>query len=110
MNSNPVKDETLRLLYNEQETQFIADKIKYSRRSLNLCLLGVAGLPIYFFVNWAFMGSGMFILLLGCFLWAILGVFSILWLIPLILNLKKYNYMKKEHREFLAKYNRRPTR
>lgn len=110
MNSNPVKDETLRLLYSEQETRFITDKIKYNRRSLLLCLWGVTGMPVFYFANWAFMGSGMFFLLLGSFLWAILGVFSSLWLIPIILNLKKYNHMKKEHREFLKKYNRLSAR
>jgi len=103
---NIAKDETLRLLYIKQETDFIAYKISYNYRSLYLCLVGSAGGPVFYFANLFYVGSDMFFLLLGCLLWAILGFFSTLGIIPIILNIRKYKHMRAEHREFLIKYNR----
>jgi len=101
-----IKDETLRLLYIEQEKDFIAEKIKYHQRSFYLCLVAIAGIPVCYFMNITFVGTGMFFILVLNFLWAILGVFTLLGILPILLNIKKYKEMRQEHGEFLIKYNR----
>jgi hypothetical protein len=100
------KDDTLRLLYQEQEADFITEKISYHKRSLQFCVIGMAGIPVFYFLNAFFVGSGNFLLLLGSLLWAILGVFASFSLIPIHLNIKKYKKLRDEHHSFLEKYNR----
>jgi len=103
---NMIKDENLRLVYSDQEREFIAEKISYFKKSVAFCSIGAVGMPIFYMVNLYFVGTGNFLLLLFCLLWAILGLFAFLQLPFAVWNLQKYQKMAQEHQEFLQKYNR----
>ncbi|MDV7338071.1 hypothetical protein RYZ26_00590 [Terasakiella sp. A23] len=103
---NVIKDENLRLLYSDQEREFIHEKIVYHRRSFIMCVLTTIGMPIFYMVNLHFVGTGNFLLLVSCLIWAILGLFGFLQLPFAGWNLWKYCKMAAEHQEFLQKYNR----
>jgi len=96
--SQPVKDETLRLLHAETETAFIERKLAQSAVTTTI---GVV------------LGIVLFALLSHVTRWSI----ELAWLIPIsliptgltlfgIFGIRRYRAMQIEHRAFLKKYNR----
>ncbi|NVK20006.1 MAG: hypothetical protein HWE30_15005 [Methylocystaceae bacterium] len=104
--NNRIHDENLRLIYSQQESDFLDEKQHYYLTSLWLCLLGAIGVPIFFTINHYFLGTGSFMLLLLSFLWAILGMFAAMNLPFVVFKVFKYRKLKSEHIKFLQRYNR----
>jgi len=106
--ADQIHDENLRLIFSTQESEFLQEKQRYYRTSLCLCLIGAAGIPIFFSINHYFLGSGNFTLLLLSCLWAILGIFALINLPFVLFKVIKYRQLKSDHLNFLQKYNRLP--
>lgn len=101
------KDINLRLIYAKQENDYLDGQIKYYQRSLFLALLMIIGIPVFFGLNHFFLGTGLFFLMLATFIWALFGLVGILSLFPILYRLRTYFKMKKDHVDFLTKYNRK---
>jgi hypothetical protein len=102
--SEPVRDDNLRLVLAEQERSFIADRLRYHRRSLFGLLAAAAAIGATLLALAVIPQSRIFMVVAVLAFGA--GLFFIVALVLTIADYVRYRLMKAEHERFLEGYGR----